>query len=144
MITFDTYCRVLRVSAVVMVCTLLFQSGPRTGVLFDSATGYLAANVGMSVGVAPNELNTITAELTKQRTVLAQREELIQEREIELGLNSSARADSSGGGDRVTYVLAAILFVQLVLIVLNYALDYLRTRKDSIKESSANQIPVGS
>jgi len=98
----------------------------------------------MSVGVAPNELNTITAELTKQRTVLAQREELIQEREIELGLNSSARADSSGGGDRVTYVLAAILFVQLVLIVLNYALDYLRTRKDSIKESSANQIPVGS
>jgi len=144
MITFDTYKRVLRVSAVVMVATLLFQSGPRTGVLFEGATNYLAANVGMSVGVSPNELNTITAELTRQRTVLAQREELIQEREIELGLNSSAKSEVSGGNDRVTYVLAAILFIQLVLIVLNYALDYLRNQKELVNESVGNKLPVGS
>jgi len=126
----STYQRILRISTVVMAFVLLFQSGlvdDRTTGLFSETTDYLAANVGMSVSVAPTEFNAITAELTKQQTLLAQREQAVAEREIAVTLNSgSSNSDTS---EYTTYFLAVILFIQLVLIVLNYGLDFLRSRE---------------
>ena len=125
----ETYRRVLRISAVVMAAVLMFQSGfidERSVTLFDTTSDYLAANVGMSVSVAPTEYNAITAELTRQKLVLDQREATIEDREISLNLQTESPGQS--GSEKTTYFLAAVLFIQLILIVLNYALDYLRSR----------------
>jgi hypothetical protein len=122
------YRSLLRVSAVVTAVVLLFQSGlvdERTTVLFTTTTDQLSAMVGASASVAPTETNTFTAELTKQQQLLLQREEVIAEREIALGLS----VDEEPVSQMATYILATILFVQLLLIVLNYGLDYLRVRE---------------
>lgn len=122
------YRSLLRVSLVVTALILVFQAGivdDRTAYLFSQTSSQLSATVGMSVSVAPNEFNEITAELTKQQNLLAQREEQIAAREIDLGLNrGEPTADQT-----TTYVLASILFVQLLLIILNYVLDYLRAKE---------------
>lgn len=129
--TSEKYRRILRISTVVMAAVLLFQSGAidnRTTALFDQTTAYLGASVGMSVSVEPNELNTMTAELTKQRQLLSAREEALTEREIAVELNAGGGSTS----ERTTYLLAAVLFIQLILIVLNYGLDYLRSREHDL------------
>jgi len=126
------YRSVLRVSVVVTAFILVFQSGmvdDRTAVVFSEATdGLYATVVGASASVRPTEINQITAELTKQQQLLASREEEIAEREIELGL---AQGSTGSSNQTTTYLLAAILLIQLILLVLNYALDYLRSKERS-------------
>lgn len=121
------YRSLLRVSLVVTAIVLVFQAGlvdERTAVLFSQTTYQLSAMVGMSASVAPTPENTFTAELTRQQNLLAQREQEIAEREIALGLDPGQLPTNQ----TTTYILAAILFVQLLLIILNYGLDYLRAR----------------
>ncbi len=124
------YRSVLRVSVVVTACILVFQSGlvdERTAVVFTEATDSLYATVvGASASVRPTEINQITAELTKQQQLLASREQVVAEREIELGL---AQGSTQSSNQATTYLLAAILLIQLILLVLNYVLDYLRTKE---------------
>jgi hypothetical protein len=120
------YHRVLRVAAVVCALVLLFESGmisQSTAALSMDTHQYLANAVGMSVSVEPTELNMMTAELTNQKRLLDQRETTLREREIEVGLQAG------GSNERATYVLASILFILLVLIILNYVLDFMRTRE---------------
>ena len=120
------YHRVLRVSAVVCALVLLFESGlvsQTTAELSMNTHQYLANAVGMSSKIEPTELNTLTAELTNQKRLLDQREMEIKEREIEIGLAPGA------SNEKATYILASILFVLLVLIILNYVLDFVRTRE---------------
>lgn len=121
------YHRVLRVSAVVCALVLLFESGlvhQSTAYLAQNTHHYLAQAVGMSASVEPTELNTMTAELTKQKSALDAREAALREREIEIGLNGGERPNETS-----TYVLASILFALLVLIVINYTLDYVRAKQ---------------
>lgn len=120
------YHRVLRVAAVVCALVLLFESGmvsQSTAVLSMNTHQYLANAVGMSLSVEPTELNMMTAELTSQKRLLDQREATLREREIEVGLKAG------GSNERATYVLASILFILLVFIILNYVLDFIRTRE---------------
>lgn len=127
------YRSLLRVSAVVSAFVLLFQSGivhQHTTVIFNQTTDNLSAMVGMSASVQPSEYNTITAELTKQQQLLSGREEQIAAREIELGL--AAGSSDTDRSQTTTYLLAAILLVQLILLVLNYFLDYIRSREQSV------------
>jgi hypothetical protein len=105
---------------------LLFESGlvsKSTVVLSQNTHQYLANAVGMTTTVEPTELNTLTAELTAQKRLLDQREMEIKEREIEIGLKPGQSNDTA------VYVLASIVFVLLVLIILNYVLDFLRVRE---------------
>ncbi len=123
------YHSALRVSALVVAVVLLFQSGvllPATSLLSQNTERYLANAVGISVGVAPTELNQITAALTEKERLLASREEAIAAREIEIGLSDGSAAQKI---DTVTLVLAIVLFILLVLIVLNYVLDFLRATR---------------
>jgi hypothetical protein len=121
----STYHRVLRVSAVICAFILLFQTGlvfKPTQQLSQHTQNYLANAIGMSASVEPTELNSLTAELTAQKLALSARESAVAEREIAVNL-------AQGGPDqRATYVMAAILFILLLLIILNYVLDYLRSR----------------
>ncbi len=111
------YHRVLRVSAVVCALVLLFESGfvtKSTAQLFLSTHQYLASAVGMSTLIEPTEHNTLTAEFMKQRETPI--------KEIEIGLEP-------GSSNNSTYILASILFVLLVLIILNYVINFVRTRE---------------
>ena len=130
------YHSLLRVSAVVCAFVLLFDSGlvlNDSARLSDGTQAYLANVVNVSATIPPNELNVITAQLTEQQLALDARERAITEREIELQQNPTA----SPGTDTSTFVLSAILFILLVLIVLNYGLDYARVRKQMTYAANA-------
>jgi hypothetical protein len=123
------YHSVLRVSVLVCAIALVFESGilsESTAVLSQNTHSYLANAVGMSVGVAPTELNQYTAQLTQKERELSAREAALSEREIAVSLSA---APGANGNQRATYILAGILFILLVLILLNYTLDYLRLKE---------------
>ena len=124
----STYHRVLRVSAPVCALALLFESGmvaSSTVRLSIDARQYVANAVGMSASVEPTELNMLTAELTSQKLALASREAAVAEREIAVGLAGTK------DNQNAIYILSSILFILLVLIILNYALDYLRLKEQA-------------
>lgn len=121
------YHKFLRVTGVTLSLVLLFDSGilaPISKQLSDNTVLYLANSVGVSVGVPENELNVITAALTKRETELAKREADLAAREI-----SARDFGQSSAINYSTYILATILFVLTVLMVLNYVLDFTRARK---------------
>jgi hypothetical protein len=125
---YSNYHRVLRISAVVFALVLIFESGlinESTAKISRGTESYLANAIGMSAAVAPTELNQYTADLTKKERELAAREAALQEREISVNLSTAPKKS-----DTSTYILASILFILLVLIILNYALDYLRAREE--------------
>lgn len=110
-----------------MVCVLMFQSGlySKTTAQLSVVTGnYLAAAVGVSVGVPENDVNVLTKKIAELETQVGAKDAQLRERELSLGLNSQDRT-----GTRVTMILAGIQLVLLVLIVVNYALDYVRGRR---------------
>ncbi len=130
------YHSVLRVASLSCALVLLFESGlinPVTKELSDNARHYVASTIGVSAMVDPNELNLITAELAKQRQALNEREAALSEREINVGIGQSGAASSAMS----TWILSAILFILLILIILNYVLDFLR--RQSITNPQKNQ-----
>jgi len=133
----STYHSLLRVSAVIVACLLVFESGlfnAATAPMADNTHQFLANAVGVSVGVAPNEFNQITAALTARERELDARENALSQREIDVGISNNA--NGVAGIDRGTFILAAILFIQLVLIILNYVLDFARRREVLVREQS--------
>ncbi len=122
------YHRFLRVSLLVMTAVLIFDSGilfPVTKQLSDTTIVYLA-NVGSSVGasVSPNEINSLSAQIAEQQKNLDLREAELNEREI------SARSfGSESEMDYSIYIISAILFIIIVLLMINYVLDFKRVRR---------------
>ncbi len=117
------YHQFLRVSALSLALVLLFDSGlinPVTEKLSTEAGYHLANVVGVTVGVAPNEVNQLTARITELETEVQAKERLIA---VNLQNRETVPFDYS------TFILSVILFILLVLIVLNYILDYVRSRK---------------
>lgn len=131
-LAFSSYHSLLRIALCVCAIVLVFDSGllsKATADLSSSAQDYVATAVGVKVGVAPNDVNVLTARITELEQELA-----TKEREI----NVNTGDDSSASGfDMSTFVLSIILFILLVLIVLNYALDYLRLESVQRKRSTA-------
>lgn len=123
----SNYHRMLRIASLVCAVVLLFESGlvhEATKGLATETHLYLANVIGMSASVQPTELNQMTAELTRMEQELQERERVIKEREISVGLRAAPASS-----DTTTYILASVLFILLVLIILNYTLDYLRLRE---------------
>ena len=111
--------RTLRVSSVLVSLTLLFSSDLLgTQQLADHAERYAANVIGVGASVAPNELNVITAELTRREQELALREREIDARAVDPTFTLPIR----------DFILSGILLLLLSLIVLNYILDYRRRR----------------
>lgn len=120
------YHSVLRVSAVLCCAVLLFVGGfidPATKQMSEVTGGYLMSAVGASASVESTTLNLMTAALTEQRVALEARESALEERELALGLGSVTAERST---DFSSFILSVFLFILLVLIVLNYLLDFLR------------------
>lgn len=119
----SAYHSVLRIIVLVFAVVLVFDSGlllKNTKILSTSTQQYLANAVGVYVGVAPTEVNQLTARITELEGELDAKERLI-------AVNLSNRSD--GSMDRSTLILSVIVFILLVLIILNYILDYLRMRQ---------------
>ena len=124
----STYHSVLRISALSLALILLFDSGllsPITREISQDTQQYLASAIGMQASVRPTELNQITAGLTQRDRDLTQRENDVAAREIAVDLER--RQNSPSGYS--TYLMSIVLFIILVLILLNYALDYIRIRE---------------
>lgn len=124
------YHKVLRVFSVVFALMLIFESGiinESTIAISQNAHMYVANAVGMSASVAPNELNQITAALTEKEKELDKRESALNEREIAVNLSTNNETSS----DKAIFILSSILFILLILIVLNYTLDYLRSKEET-------------
>lgn len=122
------YHQCLRSGALLFLALLLFDSGylsPLTKQLSDNTYKYVANVIAVGASVAPTDLNTLTAELTAQKKALEERENSLKEREIAVGLNG----EKTSSRDVSTYVFSVLLFVIMVLITLNYALDYARERR---------------
>ena len=124
------YHKTLRVMLVVTAVVLTFDSGvltPITKQISSETQVYVATVIGVGAAVEPTELNTLTAELTRQRTELTERENEITAREIAVGLRT---ADGTTAKDNTisTYLISTLLFIILILIVLNYVMDFMRER----------------
>lgn len=117
----SVYHSLLRVAALTTACALLFVSGvvhPISSQLTIQTEQYVAAVIGASAAVEPTELNQITLALTE----LEAREANLRERELAVGIAEQGQSTV----DVSSFILSALLFVLLVLIVLNYILDFLR------------------
>ncbi len=117
------YHKLLRVSALTLALVLLFVSGifsPITKQLSGNAGTYVATAIGINAAVLPNEVNTLSAQLV-------QRQQELDQREIAVDLKESSQEKS----DLATYIMSVLLFILLVLIVLNYVLDFMRARQNS-------------
>jgi len=118
----SSYHSVLRIALCVVALLLVFDSGlvaDSTKEVSRGAQDYLASAVGVKVAVAPNDLNVLTARITELEQEVA-----VKDREIAVSLSAGSERR---GLDTSTFVLSVILFILLLLIVLNYALDYLRS-----------------
>ncbi|HMO78323.1 MAG TPA: hypothetical protein PKD95_03955 [Candidatus Paceibacterota bacterium] len=116
------YHSLLRIATCVCAFVLVFDSGlwlEATAELSDFTQAHIASVVGVSLGVPPNEYNQLTTRITELETELAAKERLIA---------VNIRDNGGAGLDYSTFILSIILFILLVLIVLNYALDYRRQR----------------
>ena len=125
MIQNSVYHVLLRISALTLALVLLFVSGvlsPVTQQIAQDTSNYLANVVSASASVPQNEVNTLSAGLAKRNVELTQREIAVSLKE--------KNSDNSGIS---TFVLSILLFIILVLLILNYALDYLRSKPVVIK-----------
>jgi hypothetical protein len=68
--------------------------------------------------------------LTEQQAALDDREAVLTERELALGLRTSS-ARSVWTGEVVTAINSILLFIVLVLMVINYTLDFGYRRQQS-------------
>jgi len=141
MMEFTLYHKLLRVSSVVLATMLVFQSGlysSTTAIMATQTQSYLANSVGVFVGVEPTELNTITAGLTEQKLVLDARENELRQREIAVGIDQGGATR-----DMTTFILGLVLFIVVLLLVLNYALDYLRYRENKMRQGGGQTLVRG-
>jgi hypothetical protein len=141
MMEFTLYHKLLRVTSVVLAAMLVFQSGlysNTTAIMATQTQSYLANSVGVFVGVEPTELNTITAGLTEQRLALDARENELRQREIAVGINQGGATR-----DMTTFVLGLVLFIVVLLLVLNYSLDYVRYREMKMKQGGGQTFVRG-
>lgn len=117
------YHSALRISVLVFTSALIFDSGlvlEETKLFSTSTQQYLANVVGVKASVEPTEMNQLTAKITELEGELEEKERLIA---------VSIKDNSVGGVDKSTLILSIIVGVLLVLIILNYILDFIRMRK---------------
>lgn len=125
----STYHKTLRICAAIVTLVLVFDSGllsPITKQLSNQTQLHLASVIGVGAAVEPTELNLMTAELTKQKAALDKRESALREREITV--NVARTKEGSNSNQVSTYLISVLLFIILVLMVLNYVLDFTRER----------------
>lgn len=111
---------ILRTTALTLSLVLLFISGiisPLTKELSLDTGSYLASSIGIQASVTPTEINSLSAQLEEKNRELSAREIAVSLKE------SDAQSEMS------TFILSTALFILLVLLILNYVLDYIRAKE---------------
>lgn len=121
--THTFYHKTLRVGVLFFACILSIQSTLFFGNenIAKDMEVYMATVIGIGASVSPTEINTLTAEITKQKLELEARERVLRENETM----------ATRGGftfDVMDFILSGILLLLLTLIVLNYVFDFIRAR----------------
>jgi predicted PurR-regulated permease PerM len=127
LLEFSQYHKVLRVLCVVVATILVFDSGflaPVTARLSDQTQQYLASAIGVTVGVPENDVNRLTTRIAELESALNTQSQVLNERSLAVGLQTTDTSSQTS-----VYVLSGILFILLLLIVLNYVLDFYRSRR---------------
>jgi TRAP-type C4-dicarboxylate transport system permease small subunit len=123
----------LRIVLAVTAFVLLFDSGllfPATADIANIAERHVASVVGISAGVAPNEINQLTTRITELETELEAKERVI-------AMNITA-TQNKGSFDTSTFYLSVAVFILLLLITFNYILDYFRSRSGQVLYKTNN------
>lgn len=127
MIEHGRYHKALRVGLLVAAMVLVFDSGllvSDTQKVSQHTYHYLGAvGAGMYAAVEENEINTLTAEIATQQRELDAREATLREREI------AARSFGETEKEYSTYIISTLLFIIIVLLILNYFMDWQRMRQ---------------
>lgn len=130
------YHRFLRIALLVATFALVFDSGilfPVTERLSHNTFMYLGSvGAGVFASVPENEINVLTAQISERERTLDAREAALKEREI-----ATRKFETDSETDYSTYIISVILFFIIVLLVLNYALDFARNRKHLYEEQIA-------
>ena len=124
------YHSTLRISVLVFTTVLVFDSGvvfEETRVFSTSTQQYLANVVGVKASVEPTQVNQLTARITELEGDLEEKERLIA---------VSIKDNSTDEMDRSTLILSIIVGILLVLIILNYILDFVRMRKLTLRKGT--------
>lgn len=125
----NRYHSFLRIAMVVTAFVLLFDGGflfPVTKQLSGVTKTYMASvGAGMFASVPENEINSLSAQISAKQRELDAREAALSEREI--AARDYGATDSSNNYS--TYIISVILFILTVLLVLNYAMDWVRVRQ---------------
>jgi hypothetical protein len=123
----NRYHSFLRIAMVVTAFVLLFDGGflfPITKQLSGVTKSYVASvGAGMFASVPENEINSLSAQISAKERELDAREAALSEREI------AARDYGTTDNNYSTYIISVILFILTVLLVLNYAMDWVRVRQ---------------
>lgn len=137
----STYHSLLRICAATLACTLVFVSGlvwPATEQLTLQTEQYVATVVGATAAVEPTPLNTVTAALTQQQTELDARAAALAERELALGLSSAET--TTNRAEYTTLLNSVLLFIVLLLMVINYVLDFRYRRREHVAARVHNAV----
>lgn len=124
------YHRFLRVALLVTAFVLVFDSGilfPVTRELSQNTISFLASSgsSGVFASVPQNEINALTAQISERERTLDAREASLNEREIA----TRKYGNGTEGDTYSTYIISVILFIIIVLLVLNYVMDFTRNRR---------------
>lgn len=118
--------RIASCLAFLLLSLLLFGSSAPSfrlaSILVPSAN--LSA-VGIGATIAPNEFNMLAQEIKQRSTDLSEREQLIAQREAELGKEYS---DAIARNNRNTLIILVVVTVLLVVLIsVNFYLDHKRS-----------------
>ena len=99
-------------------------------VSFGSPTTFkkMLADVGITVGVAPNPYNTLAAQLDQQQTQLNQQAADLAAREAAFASSTAEAAPSSP----VLWYLMVAIAVLAILVLLNFYFDWRRRRESPL------------
>ncbi len=129
---YSIYHSFLRVGILTFAILLVFDSGlvsEQSKALSISTQEYLANTVSAQAGTLPIETNQPMVGAIESEGELAAKEHMIT---LNISENTSVTMDKS------TLIISLIVSFLLLLILLNYVLDFIRTRKMIRLQTSAN------
>lgn len=122
---------------IVLAGLLLFGIASRTKLAYLDQT--FLAQVGVSVGVLPNQYNTLNDQLNQKAAYLDERQAYLDAQQAALA-SSTAALNSPSGNPYLAYLTVAIAGLA-VLVLLNFYFDWRRSRRKEKSSSGPPAVP---
>ena len=132
LLRYSIYHSVLRISVLVFAILLVFDSGlvsPQSNVLSISTQQYLANTISSQVG-------TVSVKNDEHIAIITKTDEMVSGKGNFTTISLSE--DIPQVMNKSTLILSSIVFTLLLLILINYVVDCIRTRKMIVLKTSPN------